>query len=256
MLLVSTSNFKWYWLHKIFTIVKKSWYDWIDLVIDEKNFDTLDERYLKSLSDAFWISVLSITAPERWLTRKKVDHIVKIAETLQTQVINFSPPHIYDKNMWWYFKYLLKIKRDFHLSISVKNVEQKFMLFVIPEYKNNNLNELKKITWDTALDISWIDRSTWIDLMKALSILGNSLVNVFLSDRVGQKTYLIPGNAWWWVSHMPIESFLMKLKTTWYNWFFTLKVTPKELWVWDEEKILYNLEHVRKYYEKHFLNYK
>lgn len=256
MLLVSTSSFKWYWLHKIFILVKKSSYDWIDLVIDEKNYDTLDEKYLKWLVDSFWVSVLSITAPERWLTKKKIDRIAKIAQALWAQVINFCPPHIRDKNVWWYFKYLLKIKRDLHLSIALKNVEQKFMFFLIPEYKSNTFSELKKITWDTALDISSIDKTTWIDLLKALSLLGNSVVNVFLNDRVWQKLYLLPGNAWWWVSHMPIESFLMKLKTTWYNFFFTLKVSPKELWVWDDEKVLFNLEKVKTYYEKHFVNYK
>lgn len=256
MLLLSTSSLKWYGIHKIFTIVKKSKYDWIDLVIDDKNYDTLDENYLKSLSDAFEVPVLSITAPDKWLTKAKVDKIAKIAEVLKVQVINFFPPHISDKWMDFLGKMLNKIKKEQRISVTLQNVEQKFMLFVIPEYKNSNFLDLKKMTWDTALNISNLDKSSWIDLLKAQAMLWNTLKNVFLSDKTWVKEWLLPWDAGWWVSHLPIESFLMKLKSSGYNWFFSLKVRPSELWVWEEEKILYNLEMVKKYYNKHFTDYK
>ncbi len=48
----------------------------------------------------------------------------------------------------------------------------------------------------------------------------------------------------------------MKLKTSGYNSFITLKVIPTELGVWTEEKVLQNMEYVTSYYKKHFLNYK
>lgn len=256
MLLLSTSSLKWYGIHKIFTIVKKSKYDGIDLVIDEKNYDTLDEKYLKWLSDAFEVPVLSITAPEKWLNKAKIDKIVKIAESLKVQVINFFPPHISDKNMAFFPKYLSKIKKELRISITLQNVEQKFMLFVIPEYKNSNLLDLKKMTGDTALNISHIDKASGIDLLKAQNMLGNTLRNVFLSDKTGMKDGLLPWDAGWGVSHLPIESFLMKLKSAGYNGFFSLKVRPSELGVGDEEKVLYNLELVKKYFTKHFTDYK
>lgn len=256
MLLLSTSSLKWYGIHKIFTIVKKSWYDGIDLVIEDKNYDTLDEKYLKWLSDAFWVPVLSITAPEKWLSKSKIDKIVLIAQTLNSQVINFFPPHISDKSMPNFTKYLNKIKKDLRISITLQNVEQKFMLFVIPEYKNANLLELKKVTQDTALNIWAIDKTTWIDLIKAWDMLWSSIKNIYLSDRLWVKNWLIPWNAWGWVSNLPIESFFMKLKSSWYNWFFSLQVTPKELWIENEEKVMYNLEMVKKYFKKHFLDYK
>ena len=43
-------------------------------------------------------------------------------------------------------KYLLKIKRDTHITIAVQNVEPKFLFFIIPEYKNATLYEIKKVT--------------------------------------------------------------------------------------------------------------
>ena len=73
MLLLSTSSLKWYWIHKIFTLVKKAKYDWIDLVIDENDYDVMDENYLKWLSDAFEIPVLSVTAPSKWLNKERLN---------------------------------------------------------------------------------------------------------------------------------------------------------------------------------------
>lgn len=256
MLLLSTSSLWWYWIHKIFTFVKKANYDWIDLVIDKTNYDSLDENYLKWLSDEFKLSILSITMIEKGLDRQKIDQVVKIAQTLKSQVINFCPPHFSDKNIDWYFKYLNKIKKETRISISIQNVEQKFMYFIIPEYKNTNLLELKKITWDVTLNITNINRTTWIDLSKAQDMLWNSICNIFISDKTNLKNWLLPWNAWWGLSYLPLESFLMKMKWIWYNWFFTLKIKPKELWVWDNEKVLYNLEQFKKYYQKYFLNFK
>lgn len=256
MLLLSTSSLKWYGLHKIFTLVKKAKYEGIDLVIDEKNYDTLDENYLKWLSDAFEIPILSITAPDRGLTKDKIDKIVKIAQILNTQIINFYPPHISDKNFEFFSKYLLKIKKELRVKVTLQNVEQKFMLFIIPEYKNSNLLDIKKITWDTALNLSNIDKTSGIDLTKAQSTLWNTLCNIYLNDKSWLKDWLLPGTSWGWVSYLPIESFLMKLKTSWYNWFFSLRVKPSEMWVGSDEKILYNLDYAKKYYKKHFLEYK
>jgi len=256
MLLLSTSSLKWYWIHKIFILVKKAKYDWIDLVIDEKNFDTLDKEYLKSLSDEFKLPILSITAPDKWLSRQKIDKLVEMAKLFSSQVINFYPPHISDKNADEFIKYLPKIKKDLRISITVQNVEQKFKLFVIPEYKNNNLIELKKITQDTALNIENIDKSSGIDLLKAQNILWNTIVNIYLSDRDGVRQWLLPWNAGWWLSYLPIESFLMKLKSFGYNSFFSLRVKPTELWAWYDEKVLENLEQFKNYYKKNFLDYK
>lgn len=256
MLLLSTSSLKWYGIHKIFTLVKKAKYDGIDLVIDDKNYDTLDAVYLKGLSDAFDIPILSITAPDRGLSKDKVDQIVKIAQALNTQVLNFYPPHISDKNMDFFTKYLTKIKRELRIKVTLQNVEQKFMLFVIPEYKNSNLLDIKKITWDTALNLSNIDKASGIDLAKAQSALGNTLANIYLNDKNGPRDGLIPWEAGGWVSHLPIESFLMKLKSSGYNWFFSLRVKPTEMWVGVDEKVLYNLEYAKNYYKKHFLDYK
>jgi hypothetical protein len=65
MLLLSTSSLKGYSLHKIFIFAKKAGYDGLNLDLDKSNFDTLDGEYIKTLSDAFSIPVLSITAYDK-----------------------------------------------------------------------------------------------------------------------------------------------------------------------------------------------
>ena len=256
MLLLSTSSLQWYWIHRIFDFVKKSWYDGIDLSLNKQNFDLWDGDYIKSLSNSFWVPVLSITAPLKWMNEKNVNQIVKLWSKLNSQIINFFPPHFSDKNINWFTKYLIKVKRDSHMSICISNVEPKFIFFIIPEYKNSSLYEIKKITGDSVLDLASIDSSSWMDILKAQKILWSSLKNIFLSDKQWAKSWLLPGLAWWGISYLPLESFFMKLKTTGYNWFVTLKVNKLALWIWNEEIVIQNLDFVKKYYEKHFLKFK
>jgi hypothetical protein len=106
------------------------------------------------------------------------------------------------------------------------------------------------------LDLSSIDSSSWMDILKAYKILWTSIKNIYLSDRMWNKTWLLPWNAGWWISYLPLESFLMKLKTTGYNWFISIKVNPEALWVWNEWLILENFKKINEYYKKHYLEYK
>lgn len=238
MLLLSTVSFNWYWLHRIFDFAKKSRYDWIELVLTRNNYDYWDWDYVSSLIKEFWVSVLSIRAPKKWMSEKLVDRLVSLALKIWAQNITFTPPYYRDKNISWYLRYLSKIKRDTQLSISVENVEPKFILFIIPEYKDASLMQIKRVTGDTALDLSSIDHSSGFDIIKAQKLLWSSIKNIYFSDTRGPKKYLLPGQAWWWTSYLPLESFLMKLKANSYNGLLTLETTPREMWVWTEEKVL------------------
>lgn len=256
MILLSTSSLDWYGIHRIFAFAKKAGFYGIDLCLDEKDYDNWDEEYLKSLSKSFWVPVLSVTAPDKGLDEKKVNKIVKIAENLEAQIVTFSPPHISDKNTTWFTKYLSKVVKNTNIWISIKNVEPKFLFFIIPEYKNAWLPEIKKVTWNTSLDIWAIDSGSSVDIIKAQTIFWSSIKNIYLSDKYGTKTWLLPGDAWGWISYLPLESFFMKLKTMAYNWFVSLQVKPSELWVWDEKKVLEKLKYAIDYYTKYFVEQK
>ena len=252
MLLVSTSCFAGYWIHKIFDFAKTANYDGIELVLDKKHFDYWDGEYINSLIKEFNIPVLSIRAPKRWLNEKVVDRIVNLATEIKAQNITFTPPHYRDKNVSWYLRYLSKVKRDTHLAISVVNVEPKFILFIIPEHKDATFTQIKRITWDTVLDISAVNHSSGFDIIKAQKVLGSSVKNIYFSDSYWPKKHMLPWQAWGGTSYLPLESFLMKLKASSYNWFITLAISPREMWVWTNEKVLQNLKFFKDYIDKHF----
>lgn len=256
VLLLSTVSLSWYGIHRCFSFAKNARFDGLDFFLTSSQYDLWDIDYIASLIKEFEVPVLSLTVSIKWMDEKKVDRILNIASQLWVQVITFSPPHFSDKNTQWFSKYLTKMKRELHTSIAVQNVGSKFIFFIIPEYKNATLSEIKKVTGDTSLSLADIDTSSGLDILKAYKILWGSVKNVFLSDKRGGKAGLLPWNAGGGISYLPLESFFMKLKTSWYNGFVTLKVRPSELGVWNEETVLKNLDYVRNYYMKHFLNFK
>ncbi len=256
MLLLSTSSLVWYGLHKMFSFIKDTRYTWIDLALNNKDYDLWDVKYVKWLIKEFNVPVLSITAPSIWMTERKVNTIVSMAKELEAQLITFSPPRITDKETSWFSRHLPKVKRDSHLSIAIQNVEPKFLFLIIPEYKNATFPEIRRITWDTTLNLWWITPSSNMDIMRAQKFLGWSLKNIFFSDRYWSRTWMLPWWAWWGVSYLPLESFLMKLKSSGYSSFITMKINPKELWVWNNDKVIRNLGYIKKYYEKHFIHFK
>lgn len=256
MILLSTSSLNGYGIHRIFLIAKKAAFDGIDLVLTKENFDLWDPEYIYSLSKETWVKVLSITAPSKGIDEQNINKAVELAKKLWSQLITFSPPYFKDSNVSWFSKYLQDIKKITNLSIWVKNIEPEFLLLIIPKYRNASLADIKKITWDTALDLSSIDPTSGTDILKAYKILWTSIKNIYLSDRQGNKTGLLPWDAWWWISYLPLESFLMKLKTAGYNWFISVRVNPEALGAWNEWLVLENFKKVIDYYKKHYLDYK
>ena len=256
MLLLSTSSLTGYGLHRIFSFVKKAGYTGLDISLWMLNFDLWDEDYIAELSKSFWIPVISLTAPSKGMSQKKLEKIMLIAQKLEVQLVTFSPPHLTDKDTKWFWAPLAKIKKALHLSVCIQNVAPKFLFFVIPEYRNATLEQIKWVTGDTTLDLMWVDSSSSMDIMKAQTILGSSIKNVFFSDKINSHRGLLPGGSPGGISHLPLESFLMKLKVSWYAWYITVKVWPKEIGVGNTERVEQNLEYIKNYYEKHFENFK
>lgn len=256
MILLSSSSLEGYWIHRIFLMCKRAWFDGLDLDMTKEDFDLWDEDYIEELSKTIWVKVVSITAPSKWVDEESINKIITLAEKLNCQLVTFSPPYFKDSNVSWFSEYLTKIKKDTNLSIAIKNIEPEFLLLVIPKYRKASFVDIKKITWDTALDVGSIEASSGVDIMKAYKILWNSIKNIYLSDRHQNKSWLLPWNAGWWISFLPLESFLMKLKTTWYRGFISLKVSPESLWAGNEWLVLENFKNVIEYYKKHYKNYK
>lgn len=249
MLLLSTSSLRGYGLHRIFSFARDAHYDGICLDLSPLDFDTESPEYVKTLSDEFGVPVVGITAYERRMTPKTVDRIVDMAKLLGSRTINFFPPHRLDKDGEWFSEYLPKVQqRSKDMDITVINVEPKTFLFIIPEYRDATLPIIKKITGKTALHISNVEPESGTDLIKTFSLLGNSIRNVYLSDKTGNKEELLPGKG-----DMPLESLLIKLADGGYKGDFTLKVTPKELGAGEDANVLKNLAEAKEYFLKHFV---
>ncbi len=255
MLLISTSSLTGYGLHRVFCFAKDAWYEWIDISLGMLNFDLWDAEYISELSLHFKIPVVSITAPGKDMSQKKLDKIMEIGRSLWVKVITFSPPHFMDKDTKWFGETLQRLQKNEDIEICVQNVESKYLFFVIPEYRNATLGKIKTVTGKSTLDIPAIDTTGTMDIMRAQAELWASIKNIFFADRNASNRWILPGTAWAGLSHLPLESFLMKMKSTNYEGHFTLKVSPKEIWVWNEEMVLKNLRYIQKYYSKHFLNF-
>ena len=116
-------------MYRIFKCAKQAGYTWIDLALTKNNHDLWDEDYVKEVSDEFNVPVLSVTAPLKWMNEKKVDKVIKIAQTLKAQVVTFSPPHYTDRKPTWFLNYLKRIKKTITITISIQNVDSKFIFF-------------------------------------------------------------------------------------------------------------------------------
>lgn len=249
MLLLSTSSLSGYGLHKIFLLTKQAEYDGIDLSVDFDMYDTCDAGYIDSLITLVDIPVISISAPERRLTKKQFDQILTLASDLWVGVVNVHPPHRLDKEKDWFGDYLKLVATKYPgITINVINAPPKTWLFVISEYGDARPETIKKITEHTALSIENVDPASGVDLMKTSILLGSTMGFVYLSDKTDEDSGLFPGD---WT--MPLESLLIKLKEVWYNGYFSLAVNSNELGAGEgDETVTKNIKRCRTFLAKYF----
>ncbi len=249
MLLLSTSSLSGYWLHRIFSFAKKAKYDGIDLSVDFENFDTFESAYIQSLSEESWVAIVSLTAPEKKLSKKQFDQILVLARDLDIKTVNVHPPHRLEKEKDWFWEYLSVVSQKYpNITINIINAPPKTWLFIISEYGDARPETIKKITEHTALSITNVEPSSGVDLMKTFILLGSTMGFVYLSDKTEETGGLLPGDG-----NMPIESLLIKLKDIEYSGYFSLSVSPEALGAWSEEEaVLEKLASCKKFLAKYF----
>jgi sugar phosphate isomerase/epimerase len=248
MFLLSTSSLSGYWLHKIFLLAKQANYDGIDLSVDFDAFDTCDASYINNLIEAIDIPVLSITAPERRLTKKHFDLILTLATDLNVSIVNVHPPHRLDREKDWFGDYLKIVAAKYpRITINIINAPPKTWLFIISEYGDARPETIKKITEHTALSIENVDPSSGVDLMKTFVLLGSTMNFIYLSDKTEEESRLFPGEG-----NMPLESLLIKLKELQYSGYFTLDIHPRYLNAGDDDLVIKRLEQSKNFLNKYF----
>ncbi len=252
MLLLSTSSLTGYWLHKIFLLAEKAGYDGIDLTVDFALHDTYNAEYIDSLIQITNIPIVSVSAPQKHLTKKQLEITMNLANELEVRMVNVHPPHRLEKEKDWFGSYLKTLQNKYHnMNVNIINAPPKTWLFFIAEYGDARPETIKKMTEHTALSIENIDTSSGVGLMKTLVLLGSTLDFVYLSDNEEEtgKTGLFPGEG-----TMPLESLLIKLgeKEHPFQWVFSLQVKPEFLWAWNDEKVVKRLQEAQKYLYKYF----
>jgi hypothetical protein len=216
-----------------------SGYDGLDLCVDAGDLDTLDGEYLERLVELTHCPISVITAPERHVTSALLERIFIVATRLQVSSVNVYPPHRLDKKTEW-FPLLLQQQKDALYSVNVVNVEPKTILWVLPEYKDARPDALSRYTGTTAIDLSNIDESSGVSLIKTLTLMGASIHHVTLCDRGETKARLPFGKG-----SLPIESFLSKLKSGGYARTITLSVDAKYLTLEDPTTLEKELREMR-----------
>ncbi len=225
MFLLSTSSLGGYGLHRIFDFAKKGGFEGIDLSVDFGAFDTFDATYIDGLIQESGIPVISITAPERKLSKKQCDQILALADDLGVEIVNLHPPHRLDREKDWFGEYLQLVAKKYpKIVINIINAPPKTWLFVISEYGDARPETIKKITSHTALSIENVDPQSGVDLIKTFILLGSTMGFVYLSDKTEEKNGLFPGEG-----TMPLESLLIKMQDTGYTGHFALTVEPEAL---------------------------
>lgn len=248
MLLLSTRSLAWYGLDTIFSLTKSALYDGIDLNIDFSLFDTINAKYLDSLIVRHELPILSITAPERRMTKKQVEEIVKLADNLGVKIVNLTPPHRSDREKDWFSDWLrVLMSKHPNITINIINAPPKTWLFVIAEYADARPETIKKITEHTSLSIANVDPGSGVDLMKTFTLLGNTIDLVYLGDKTEEDDKLFP-----WEGSMPLESLLIRMKEAGYTGLFSLDINPKMLLAGDDEKVRKKLEEAKEFLYKYF----
>lgn len=249
MLSLSTDSLKGYGLNRIFKIIKDSGYDGVDLAIDNRNYDTQNAEYIKTLVDEFSIPVVAIQTPIT-SNPKKIQSTVEMAKIIGTKIIIVQPPKIFDfKYTQWLKSEIPKIRQKEDISIALENAPSGSFLGIIPEHAMGNLLDLKKFK-HACLDTSRLAQKKE-DLIRIYKILEKYLVHIHLSNVKAGSPYspLEKGI-------LPIESFLAKLKQDGFKGNISLKINGKFLNVGNDEKVLKSLKEQKLFYETYFTNVK
>lgn len=193
--------------------------------------------------------VVSISAPERRLTKKHFDQILILASDLGVSIVNIHPPHRLDKEKDWFGDYIKIVAKKYPtITINIINAPPKTWLFVISEYGDARPETIKKITEHTALSIENVDPASGVDLMKTSILLGSTMGFIYLSDKTEEESGLFPGDG-----TMPLESLLIKLQEVGYSGHFSLSVNPKVLSAGEEDPhVIKKLEDCHKFLAKYF----
>lgn len=251
-LLLSTDSLPNYWLDLIFSIAKSAWFDGIDLAM-RKWFDAWDEEYVQKLSFDHKMPVYIIQTSSK-LNQKELDKALDLCQATNADTICINAPKITDFKAYDFISNNLKKYKDsnsdIHFTI-INPKDSKLFALPIPEYRFSNIIDIvKKYDAYVGLDISNIDMDSFEnEFTRKIDDYAPYISVIYLSDRTKNgKRYLIPGE---WT--LDLESFLKKLKKSWYSRPISVKIDFKPTELASKEKLRKQLKKVKTFYDKYFV---
>lgn len=234
-IILSTSTLQGYSLDRTFSVAKKAGFEGIDLKVDVTNFDSYDAHYLNELSKRHDIKINSLEAPDRY-SENDVEKLVKLAKAVETKIIVVSAPSLLSFSLTnWLKNEVPKIRRKENISIALENAKDETYLGIIPKHAMNNVYEMKKFR-HASIDVSLLfERGS--DIIHTYNNLKDFLVHIHISNARRGKLYCNLNDG-----SLPIESLLAKLKSSDYLGGLSLKISPKEFDLKDEEKVIIQLK--------------
>ncbi len=245
MIILCTQSLRGYGLNRIFELAKAAGYDGIDLEVDYGQYDSYNTEYLKKLIKEYNLPVHAISTPDQ-VSGKHIKELVDMAKELGSKVVVIQPPKILDfKLANWLKKEVPKLREKEFISIALENAPAGTFLGFIPEHAMANTDELKRFK-HISLDTARIGEKHQ-DLMRAYNAFRKYLVHIHLSNVYHGKKYapLKEGI-------LPLESFLTKLKQDRYPGAISIKIHPKFLHAGEDERVVSELEDIKKYYDKYY----
>ena len=252
-LLLSTDSLSNYWLDLVFSIAKETWFDWIDLAM-WKWFDAWDEEYVQKLSLDHDIPVYVIQTSAK-LNQKEMDKALDLCQATNSDTICINAPKITDFKAYDFISDNLRnykeSNRDIHFTI-LNPKDSKLFALPIPEYRFSNIIDIvKKYDAYVWLDISNIDIDTFEnEFTRKIDDYAPYISVIYLSDKTKDwKSHLVP-----WEGNLDLETFLKRLRKSWYNRPISVKIDFKPIELANKEKLKKELRKVRAFFDKYFVD--
>ena len=243
-IVLSTESLKGYGLNRVFRFAKEAGFDGIDLAMENGNYDTLDDNYIKELSDALTLPVVAVQTPKA-TSKTKIQEAIRMAKKLGSRIVVIQPPKLLDRKLvTWLKKEIPKMRQKENISIALENAPSKTMFGFLPEHAMNSMTDLKAFK-HVCLDTSRTAEKKE-DLIKIYSSLKKYLVHEHLSNVYKNKPYAPPETG-----SLPIESFLSKLKGDKFKGAISIRVKPKHFHPGNEDKMMDDLKSSLKFCRKY-----
>lgn len=243
-IVLSSESLKGYGLNRIFGFAKEAGYDGIDLAMDPSEHDTMDENYIKQISDQTGLHVGSIQTPKT-TTKNHIEDAISLAKKIGTKIIIIQPPKLLNvKLAKWLRDEIPKIRQRENISIALENASSETIFGFLPEHAMGSIGDLKKFK-HVCLDTSRIAQKKE-DLIRFYESIKKYLVHIHVSNFYKGKAYAPPE-----MGVLPLESFLSKLKQDDFKGSISIKVRPQNFHVGDDQRMLSDIKASLEYCKKY-----